>query len=180
MAYVSASEVYDRGNFDVNEYDDDKIDNLIASAQKMIDSYTHNTFEVASDTTRKFDAVEDVDGQTLYFGGLYGLAYLAGITTVTNGDSTVISSSQYITEPRHAPPYYGITLKSAVTWTFDTDDSLDAISIAGKWGYSVAPPADIEEACILLVLHWYRLGDQAEDKMMPDDVCKILKHYRRV
>lgn len=180
MAYATASEVYERGNFETVEQDDTKIDNLITAAEKFIDSYTHNTFEVSSDTTRKFDAVEDVDGQTLFFHGKYGLDWLASITTVTNGDGTVISSGSYVTEPRHSGPYYGITLKSSVAWTYNTADSIDAISIEGKWGYSETVPAVVSEACILLVLHWYRMGDQAEEKMIPDDICQLLMPYRKV
>ena len=181
MAYVTVDDVYERGNFDSNEQtaaQATKLTNLIVSAQAMIESYTRNTFEVSGDTTRKFDAVEDVDGQTLYFGGRHGLAWCKSITTVTNGDGSTIASSNYVTEPRHTSPYYGITLKSAVSWTYNTDDAIDAIEITGRWGYSVTPPEDIQEACILLVLHWYRMSDQAEEKMIPDDICMMLKHYR--
>jgi hypothetical protein len=149
MAYAEPNEVYSRGNFDPNEYDNEKVENLIKSAKASIDLHTRNVFEVAADTTRKFDAVDDVEGKSLWFNGKYGLDWCSEIVTVTNGDGTTISASNYVTEPRQGP-YYGITLKSAVSWTYNTDDSIDAISIEGKWGYSASPPADIKEACILL------------------------------
>lgn len=179
MGYAAASDVYERGNFDPNDYDDTKIGNLIEAAQGAIDTYTQNTFEVSVDTTRKFDAVDDVDVQTLWFNGAYGLDWCAEIVTVTNGDGTTIASSSYVTEPRHDAPYYGITLKSDVSWTY-SDNPEDAIQIEGKWGKTSAVPAVIKEACILLVLHWYRMGDQAEDKMMPDDICQLLMSHRQV
>ena len=78
------------------------------------------------------------------------------------------------------------------TWEFD--DSDDEISIAGTWGYSATPPADIAHACVRLAAFLYRQKDTSADidrplmtgdgvtimpSAIPQDVKSILDNYRR-
>lgn len=180
MAYATLAEVRARGDFDAgNTGQDSTISALLVSAEAAIDAWTNNTFEVTSDTTQKFDASEDVDGQSLYFESIHGYNWLADIISVTNGDASVIASSDYVTYPRNTGPYYGIKLLSGVSWTYTTN-SENAIEVVGKWGYSEAVPAAINEACILLVLHWLRMSDQSEPDDMPKDVKMLLAPYMGV
>jgi hypothetical protein len=193
MAYASLS--------DVREYlggppttDNTLLTNLIPRAQGIINAYTQRVFEASGDTTRYFDAIEDVDHlrRTLYL----GQNDLCAITTVTNGDSTVLTTSDYTTLPKNYTPYYALKIKlnSSNVWTYSTTPE-DAISISGRWAYSVTAPDDIKHACIRLVVWLYRqkdassLGDVGsisqsgvvvEPAALPSDVQLILIPYKRL
>jgi len=155
MAYVTVAEF--KQYTGVSEaVDDALISGLIASAQAAIDNYCHRTFEADEDTTKYFDAVgPHIDGLTLYFDD-----DLCAITTVTNGDDNVVSSSEYTTIPRNGTRFYAIRLlsQSGKTWTF-SGEWMDAISITGRWAYSVKAPDDIYQACLRLASFYYREKD---------------------
>lgn len=186
---------------DVREYlggppttDNTLLTNLIPRAQGIINAYTQRVFEASGDTTRYFDAIEDVDHlqRTLYL----GQNDLCQITTVTNGDSTVLTTSDYTTLPKNYTPYYALKIKlsSSNVWTYSTTPE-DAISISGRWAYSVTAPDDIKHACIRLTVWLYRqkdassLGDVGsisqsgvvvEPAALPSDVQLILIPYKRL
>ena len=170
--------------------DDVLLTELIQSAQAIIDRYTGRTFEAATDTTRYFDAVHDVDGYELIFD-----ADICAITTVTNGDAVVVSSSEYTTKPRNETPYYAIRMLDSAqkSWTYTTD-SEGAISVAGKWAYSATAPDDIGAATRRLAAYLYRQKDNANDldravvvgnatvlpSRLPADVTDMIRPYVRV
>jgi hypothetical protein len=170
--------------------DDALLTDLIGRAGAIIDAYCGRTFEAAVDSTRTFDALRDVssDGRTLYIS-----PDLAQVTSVTNAGATV-SPTLYIAEPR-TPPYYGLRLKrsSGRSWTWTTDAE-DAISITGRWAYSVSAPPDVQQACIRVASYLYRQRDTAGEidrplvtpdghtllpGRLPEDVVLMLDPYRR-
>ena len=170
--------------------DDVLITSLITSAQAAIDTHCRRTFEAAADAERTFDAIKDVSGTMLYVDDL------CAITSITNGDSVVVAADEYVTEPRRTTPYYAIRLlaSSGVTWTYDTDPE-DAITIDGRWAYSITAPADIKQACLRLTAWLYRQKDTNADadrplltgdgvaimpSAIPSDVMTILRPYRRL
>lgn len=158
MAYCTLQQIKD--HLGITEADDDDLlTALIANAQSIIDGFCHRSFEATADTTRTFDAVTDVWGDTLLFD-----EDLASITSVTNGDSTTVTASQYVTEPRNRTPYYGITIRSDadVVWTY-TDYHENAISIVGRWAYSSTAPSDINYYCKYLAAWLYRQKDTTAD-----------------
>ena len=61
---------------------------------------------------------------------------LLAVTTLTNGDDSVVSSDDYVLIGVNRYPKFGIRLKvnSGVTWLYD-DDPEECISVAGIWGY---------------------------------------------
>lgn len=170
--------------------DDVLLSALITRAKGIIDTYCKRTFEAAADTTRYFHAVNDVDQNILYLDhDLYS------ITTLTNGDSTVISASDYVLLPANYKPAYSIALKwnASVAWTY-SDSPENAISIVGKWAYSLTAPADIQHACIRLAAWLYRQKDTSGDvdnatiatggvvlvpQGIPKDVHALLRGYVR-
>lgn len=97
-------------------------------------------YQVDADTTRVFDAIRDIEGLVLELDH-----DLVSITTLTNGDGVAISASAYVLEgpggERNSAPYRRVRLKasSGVQWRYLTDPE-GAISIVGRWGYSVSAP----------------------------------------
>lgn len=190
MAYATTAEL--KTYLGISEATDDTLLGvLLAAAQVAIDAYCRQTFEAAADTTRYFDAVRDVDGRKLLLD-----APLAAITTITNGDSVAVTTGQYVTEPRNAAPYYALALKSnvAVAWTH-TGTPENAISILGRWAYSVSAPADIKQTTIRLAAYLYRQKDNSGDldrgiaiggnamllpAQLPKDIQQLLRPYRRL
>lgn len=152
--------------------DDTLLTTLIARAQAAIDSFCRQTFEASADTTRYFDPTRDTAPAP---GGYAGLIHddtrmlvldapLAQITTVTNGDSTAVASSKYITEPRNTTPWHALILKSnaGISWTYTTAPE-NSIAIVGRWAYSITAPADIVHATIRLAAYLYRQRGNAAD-----------------
>lgn len=170
--------------------DDSLLYECVLRAQAAIERYTGRVFEVPADTTRYFDASTDVDGRLLLLG-----TDLAQITTVTNGDadSTVIASAYYVTEPRNAAPYYAIRLLSSSGYAWEyTNDPENAISVTGRWGYSVTAPDDVVQAALQWATYLYRVKDSQilDTQLMPEQgimvvpqgipkgVTELLKPYK--
>ncbi len=166
----------------------------IERAQAAIDIYCRRTFESYTDETRYLDSVEDVDGATLY---VTVAGELAAITTVTNGDASVLALTDFVTEPRTGTPSYALRLlaSSGVTWVRkDNGDHENAIAILGRWAYSVQAPDDITQACIRWAAWLFDQKDNAADldrpviagnatilpAQIPSDVFGYLKPYRRL
>ena len=170
--------------------DDVLLASLIDSAGAIIDRYTGRTFEASADSTRYFDALSDTDGHRLIFD-----EDICAITTVTNGDSVVVASDEYVTMPANETPYYGIELLMSANKSWDyTTDHQNAISVAGKWAYSQTVPDDIAHACVRLAAFLYRQKDNANDidravvvgnatvlpSDLPRDVMQLITPYRKL
>lgn len=89
MAYVASSDFIEYANVRTwdSDADETRWAGLIARSTSIIETYTDRVFEATTDgitgttdaaVTRKFDAVEDVDGYVLYFD-----KDICEITTVT-------------------------------------------------------------------------------------------------
>lgn len=170
--------------------DDTLLGALIDRAQSIIDRYCVRTFEASANTERTFDAIKDVSGAMLWID-----EDLCSINSITNGDGTTVTSSQYTTQPRNETPYYAIKLlaSASVAWTYTTDPE-DAITISGKWAYSESAPADVVQATLRLAAYLYRQRDNAADldraviagnatilpTSLPSDLKMILAPYRRI
>ena len=107
---------------------------FIKEVSKIINAKAGRHF-VPAIATRYFDAARDVseDGLLLKVSPFDLLA----VGTITNGDTTSVTSTKYAFEPRHSPPYWGLKLKSSqgITWTY-TDDPEDAITLtSATWGW---------------------------------------------
>lgn len=194
MAYASVAQLRAYMGLDVND-DDPLLESLLTRAQFAIDNYTHRTFEAAADTTKLFDAEQDTSDHYMVLDWTPYVLDLCQITTVINGDGTSISASSYVTNPRNQTPWYGLRFKlnSGLYWTFDQDPE-NAISITGRWAYSVTAPADIVHATVRMATYMYRQKDANTFDVtaipgagvievpqgIPRDVGKILEPYRRL
>ena len=190
MAYCSLAQLKTYVGATDND-DDALLTDCITRAEAVIDRATKRRFEATADSTRTFDAQQDVAGRTLYLD-----ADLCAITSITNGDGAAITALQVVSEPRNHAPYYALTLKAStgLAWTYETDPE-DAISVTGRWAYSTTPPADIEQACVRLAAWLYRQKDSSSDldrpmvsmdgatllpAQIPADVQRMLQPYVRV
>ncbi len=164
MAYVTLAEIkYFIGkNLQGNTDEDTLLTSLIAQAQAVIDSYCGGkpprtrTFEASGDTTRKYNAIGDVIGKTLYLHA--DLAQTP--TTVSNNGSTYSVDTHYVLLcdiAPHTPPYSRIQLISA-DWSYTTTP-INAITVTGRFAYSITPPNDIKLACLELVNVTYKQRD---------------------
>lgn len=187
--YTTLSEVRTALKIAISDTGDDAfLEALIERASRYIDEYTGRFF-VAEAQTRYFDPVQDVYDRTLLLD-----EDLLTVTTLTNGDGTVVTASEYVFEPRNNSPKHGITLKASASqsWTFDTDPE-NAISVEGTWGYSVTAPNPITQACIRLVVWWYKnrvqpftvvglpdAGMLPVAENMPNDIRLLLEPYRKL
>jgi hypothetical protein len=141
------------------EGDDVLLEACIDRAKATIDTYTHRTFDVSSDTTRYFGR-DAVDGLFLYLDhDLYSL------TSIANGDSsgTAVDTDDITEWPQNdGPPYHALRLDSGSSsvWQVDTDYW---IAVTGQWGYSATPPNDIVQAAVRLAGYYYRQADTFVD-----------------
>ena len=94
---------------------------------------------------------------------------LLTVTTLTNGDGTVLTSTYYNLVPKNSSPYYAISLKEAAGYIWEADTSgnyENAISIVGTWGYASAAPDDIKEVCLEVAHNIYqRRSGQGTDSV---------------
>jgi hypothetical protein len=195
-SYAATSDVTDYVDFgsDANA-DSDLIDALIVRASKRIDDYCGRTFIVFDSdySTRLFDGLRDVWGPELFFDKDISI-----MSTVTNGDGSVVTTDQYVTLPANETPWYGIRLKasSGVAWTFNSDPE-EAISVIGHWSYNSTSDnlTAMTDACVRMVTWMYKQRESQADldrplmvegsgnilmpTRLPDDVRAILNPYRR-
>lgn len=187
MAYITIDDLKEYIG-PLEDTDDALLTRLVAAAQRYVEAYTDKVFEITGDTTRTFDPTVDTrDGQ------LWLDEWLWSVTTLTNGDGTVLTAADYqLLRPNH-PPYYAVKLKlnSSVYWTYTTDPE-GSISIVGKWGYSLTPPADIVQVTLRIAAWLYRQKDaQIFDQTafteigairikatVPQDILQWLDPYR--
>lgn len=173
--------------------DDVVISNLISAASRYIDRFTGRRFYASTETHYLDLPVSGIDRRILFLDD-----DLLSVTTLTNGDTTVITSTYYDLLPLNSSPKFAIRLKNSSTYNWEPkngSDRIGAISIAGSWGYSSTTPDDIKQACYEMALTAYRRrstigsGQMAGAilpsgvTVMPEDVSKtvmqILRGYVR-
>lgn len=158
---------------------------LLDSATAFIESETGRSFTAVT-ATRKFgpEALPSSDANLLMLDD-----DLLTVTTLTNGDGTVIASNQYDLWPRNRLPAYAIRVRTSMAWAFSTDDS--TVSVAGTWGLMATPNADVKRVTARLAyLEQQRRTNTGEVLVMqgamqysarvPDDLANwLLRHRRR-
>ena len=170
--------------------DDAVIEDIIEGASRFIDTYTGRTFYGRSGT-HYFDTP---NGNTLHIDD----DDLLSITTLTNGDGSVISASDYKLLPLNKSPKYEIYLEAGSNLSWETDsngDEVGAISINGTWGFSSSAPDDVKQACLMISVSEYRkrFGEGTESAAtitpagvvltpqgMPKSAAQLLQSYMKL
>lgn len=119
-----------RGNSPTNDgIDDAVILDLLEEASRHLDDVARRQFYPTIET-RLYDIPRDSE--------LLLDQDLLSLTTLTNGDASVISSTNYTLLPSNDTPKYSVKLKgdSTVAWEADSDnDTEQVISVLGWWGF---------------------------------------------
>ena len=188
MAYTTLSDVKTYlGIASANTDDDALLTDLLGTAQAMVDAHCGRTFEASSETTRYLDACyPTVIGRLLYLD-----RDLCAVSSVANGDGSIIASTDYRMRPA-APPYQTIqlTIASGLTWTF-TGDPWQAIEITGKWAYSASAPDAVVTATKVVTKWLYdqgsggiiqALGQESglAGQALPCEAVALLEYYKRI
>jgi hypothetical protein len=171
MSYCTAADVRLVLGLDSTSEDTLLTTEYIPAAQAIIDAYCGGrpprvrTFEASGDTTRKFHALSHVIGTVLHLQS--ELAQAPTTVTHNNGATTVIQTTNYIllnASDEQQAPYNKLQLIDGTTWTYNTAlTPVNAISITGRFAYSVTVPNDIKLACIELVADRYRQKDTVQN-----------------
>lgn len=109
--------------------DDEVINNLLEQASRYIDDETGRAFYPFIQA-RVYSAPNSLE--------LCVYEDLLEVITLTNGDSTVVPSTEYYLVEKNLSPAYAIKINdiSIYKWTSDTQGSLEnVISVNGIWGY---------------------------------------------
>jgi hypothetical protein len=180
MAYTTVAEVKTFCHVSGNT-DDTLLTAILASAEAVVENYTGTVFDNDTAANQTFTRLPGVrtrfDGNKLYF-----YDWLATDTSVTITDSPTV---MYL--PEDGPPYYGCMLTEG-SWAYPT------VTVNGKWGYSTAPPADIEMAVWRICRWLYDMqttgrgsapivtpnGQVLIPEGLPLDIKQLLDPYRKV
>jgi hypothetical protein len=156
-------------------------------AEGAIDAYTRRIFAGTTGTAyyNRF-TYPQLAGQALFLD-----QDLLGLTSLTNGDTTTIPLGSVWLEPRNeGPPYRILRLKSSYVYVWNTDTD---VIVAGTWGYSASPPADIQGAAVRLAAFYYRMKDAPDPggvsgfpeggevtwpRGIPDDIKFVLEKHK--
>ena len=196
MSYITAADL--RAYIGaISTSDDTQLGFAASRAQQMIDTYCNRTFEATADTTRYYNALDlryggDVDA---FSNELKLDVDLCQLTTVTNGNGQVIPNEFLVQLPTNFIPKYSIKIKmnTSYVWTYvGTPDT--AISVLGRFAYSITAPADIVAACLGLGKYIYKARTSTIDtdravlssdgivlpgKNIPDAITAQIEPYRR-
>jgi uncharacterized phiE125 gp8 family phage protein len=195
MAYATVAEL--KSYLDITDSSEDGLlSTLLSAAQKAIERRTRRVFEASTDTTKQLDAIMPyVNGRWLH---VSEVGDLCAVTSVVNGDGATLTTAVYVTEPRNVianeEPIRAIKLKdaSAVAWTW-TGTPEAAISVTGRWAYSVTAPAEIAQATKRLAAYMYRqkdagtfdvvaapdMGTITTPQGFPRDVDQLIRPFRK-
>jgi hypothetical protein len=109
--------------------DDSMIEQVIEAASRYIDSETGRTFYPRVET-RYYDLP---DGREIWLDD-----DLLTVTTLTNGDGTVLTTTYYYLYPKNRSPKWKIVMKESSTysWSYDGYGNTEGvITVVGTWGY---------------------------------------------
>lgn len=187
--YCTAAQIKAEGRLNISAISYDvELAALATAASRWIDRHCNlpiDGFSASASATRYY-GLNDLSGKTLFLD-----TPLLSVTTLTNGNGTVIDSANYWLEPRNTAPKWQITLKSAYAWTIATDEW---VSVAGVWGYSATAPEPVREAAAMLAGWMFKryqaalqdstalveFGELVYNEAIPKQVLALLQPYRLI
>lgn len=184
MAYATLEELKREMGLLEEDADDELLQSKLTQAQDIIEHVTNRRFEASADETRLIDySPETVNGRMLH------LPHdLCQITSVVNGNGQTVAVTEYVTVPRlrsvsgsqsimpavpSAWPWYAIEIKlnASKIWTFSSSPE-EAISITGRWAFSVTAPQTIKSVCLRLADWLYHLKDNPASEIRESETSE--------
>lgn len=151
--------------------EDDSLQTYLDQAQAELDAQCGKSFEAATQT-RYYRACDIAWGNSRK---LLLDKWLLTVTTLTNGDGTVISSSDYWLMPRGIAPFDAIELKSTASWAFGTDGE---ISVAGTWGFMATADDRVKRVTMRLAEFFYqKRGTTGESQIIGEGQIVVAAQY---
>lgn len=142
VAYCTTDDVKAYNRLNVISADDDATILQIIDAVSLRIDQMHNLpeggYKVTADSTRYYQYSDIGSDYRLHLD-----KPCLSVTTLTNGDSTVIPSNGYRLHPRNEDRKWFIELLSTYAWGITTDGE---IAVTGKFGHSATPPPNVVEA----------------------------------
>ncbi len=137
-SYVSMGDfkAYFAENGITNLTDDNVIASILNSVSRYFDNATNGRKYIPYIATRNFSRPNSGNGW-LNARTLYVDTDLLSVTTLTNGNGTVITTSQYYLSPYNFYPKFAIVLKetAGVVWQYDTSGNKEYVEVVlGVWG----------------------------------------------
>ena len=151
--------------------EDTLLTSLLAAADDFIHGYTGRWFSGVAATLR-------FDHRTIRGRSLFVDTDLLRITSMTNGDGSLLVPEDYVLLPRNRTPSYEVALTAGRVWYTE-----QAIEIVGVWGYADTPPAGVVQAALEYAGGLYRSYDRTIHDMPVVTVAgaeRLLRPYRRV
>lgn len=144
MAYCNINDITDISRLNITSSDMNAgIVALIDAVSLRLDQM-HNLptggFAVTADTTRYY-GYDAISGGRLHLD-----TPCLSVTSLTNGDTSVIPSNGYRLHPRNESRKHFVELLTGYGWGFNTNGE---IIVVGKFGYSLTVPINIAEACAM-------------------------------
>lgn len=143
MDYCAIDDVKSRLNINGGDYDF-QISDFVTTCSRWVDEHCRlpvDGFAVESETTRYFGQ-GDLSINSRFSVLRLDMPLLA-VTTLTNGNGSILPAEAYRLEPRNDDHFFSIRLLSGYSWSFVADGEIE---VAGKWGRSLAAPAPVREA----------------------------------
>jgi hypothetical protein len=138
---------------------------FLDEAQADLETKTGRRFEGVT-ATRTF-GVESVNGKKLLMDD-----DLISVSSIVNGDSATLSSTDWYLLPRNHTPHHAIALVSEA-W-----DATDDIQVTGVWGYSQTPSADCKRIVKRLAFFfWQKRTNTGESVVVGEGAIQTASEY---
>jgi len=186
--YCTAANVKAAGRLNISgAVYDTELAALVTAASRWIDRATWGLTDAfkATATATRYYGLSAVGGKSLHLD-----APVLSVSTLTNGDASVMGSGSYWLMPRNSGYYWTIELKSGYAWSLAVDGW---IAVAGVWGYSATVPEPIVEATAMLAGWMFKryqaalqdngaspeMGQIVYGEAIPKQVMALIAPYKR-
>ncbi len=180
----------------LNTLDDDLLIDYVYQASAAVEAHCGRRLSDITNETGTLTKKYDYDSPPIFGRMLFLDDDLLSVGTLTNGDGTVIASTEYRLLPTNGSPKYAIELYSgsSIAWNYLTNRE-EAIQIQGAWGYAsstLTMPQEVRTATAKLAAWLYQTRDNTGEKVafadgsmsIPPDappmVFKLLSRYVRL
>lgn len=180
----------------LNTLDDALLTDYVYEASAAVEAHCGRRFSDVTNGLGTLTKKYDYASPPLFDRTLFVDDDLLSVTALTNGDGTVIASTEYRLLPTNNSPKYAIEIydDSTIAWEYLTRRA-EAIQVQGSWGFATSTltmPQDVRLATAKLTAWLYQTRDNTGERVafadgsvsIPPDappmVFKLLSRYVRL